>query len=193
MRRFSPALLSIWMILGIPEYAAAADDAKTLETSETIGTTVTVESVDVPNRLLTIRTESGDVQTIDVDPLVRNLPQLKKGDKISIKYTQAVAAEIKPPGTSGKQQMESTQNVQRSQPGARPGGTAERYVKATIKVKEVNPERHTLTFVGPRGVSRTITVKNPDARAYLKKLKPGDEVEVNYKEALVVSVDPARS
>jgi len=192
MRRFSPALLSIWMILGIPEYAAAADDAKTLETSETIGTTVTVESVDVPNRLLTIRTESGDVQTIDVDPLVRNLPQLKEGDKISIKYTQAVAAEIKPPGTSGKQ-IESTQNVQRSQPGAQPGGRAERYTKTTVRIKEVDPERHMLTFVGPKGVPRTIAVKNPDARAYLKKLKPGDEVEVSYKEALVVSVDPARS
>jgi Cu/Ag efflux protein CusF len=191
MKGIAPALLSICLIVHFPDLALAASDATSTETSEVVRSTVTVESVDVPNRLLTVKNEAGKLQTINVDESVRNFDKLDKGDKISIRFKKAVAAEIKPPGT-GIKGVETQENVQRAKPGERPGGVAESTVRATIKVKNVDLKQNTLTFVGPKGVTRTIAVKNPEMRAYLKKLKPGDEVEVAYTEALVVEVDPAR-
>lgn len=192
MKGIAPTLLGICLIAYVPDIAIAASDATSTETSETARATVTVESVDVPKRLLTVKNKAGELQTIEVDESVRNLDKLEKGDKISMRYKQAVAAEIKPPGT-GVKGIEEKKNVQRAQPGERPGGVAERQVRVTIKVKAVDLKQNTLTFVGPKGMTRTIAVKNPEMRAYLKKLKPGDEVEVAYTEALVVDVDAARS
>lgn len=176
----------------LPYVASAASDAAKLDASEMAVATATVNSVNVPERLLTIKDSSGNMQTISVSPEVRNLEQLKKGDKISIRYKRAVAAEVKPPGT-GMTGVETKEKAQRSQPGERPGGMVEAEVRTTIKVTAVDTKRNTLTFIGPKGMKRTIFVKNEDARAYLKKLKPGDEVEVAYTEALVVDVAPARS
>jgi hypothetical protein len=48
-----------------------------------------------------------------------------------------------------------------------------------------------VSFTGPQGMLRTITVQNPDAQAFIKKLKKGDEVEITYTEALAISVEPA--
>lgn len=191
MKGIAPVILSACILASVPAAAIAASDATSAESSETIRTTVTVESVDVPQRLLTVKHKSGEMQTIDVQETVRNLDQLRKGDKITIRYKQAVAAAIKPPGT-GVKGVEAKESVQRAKPGETPGGVAERQARATITVKAVDLKRNALTFVNPQGLTRTIAVKNPDMRAYLRKLKPGDEVEVTYTEALIVDVEQAR-
>lgn len=189
--KIAPALICIGLIASVPISVLAADDPKSAKASVVAEKSVTVESVDVPNRLLTVKNKDGELQTIGVDETVRNFEQLKKGDTVSLQYRQAVLASLKPPG-EGVKGYETKESMQRSKPGDKPGGSAAREIKTTIKVKSVDTENNTLSFDDPRGLSRTIAVKNPDMRAYLKKLKPGDEVEVTYSEALVVKVAAAK-
>ena len=161
--------------------------------AEIAETTAVVESVDVPNRLVTIKDESGAVQTLEVPPEVRNLPQLKAGDRIRARYKVAIATMIKPPGSSGGGITEQTESASSTPPGSKPGGMAQRQITTTIKVKAVDAAKNTLTFEGPRGLTRTVQVKDPSLQAELKKLKVGDDVQVVYTEALAIDVIPATS
>jgi hypothetical protein len=47
-------------------------------------------------------------------------------------------------------------------------------------------------FYGPDKRVRTVELETPEAQAFAKKLKVGDEVVVTFTEALAVSVEPAR-
>jgi hypothetical protein len=54
-------------------------------------------------------------------------------------------------------------------------------------VTAVNPKASTITLKGPRGNVVTLDVQNPD---HFKVVKVGDEVLVNYTEAVAISVEP---
>jgi hypothetical protein len=48
-----------------------------------------------------------------------------------------------------------------------------------------------VTFTGPNRVTRTVEVRDPAMHDFARGLRPGDEVEIEYLEALAVSVEPA--
>jgi translation elongation factor P/translation initiation factor 5A len=189
MKNIARVILSIGLIACFPYAAIAASGGATTESSTVHSATVTVQSVDLSQRLLTIRYETGEERTIKVDETVRNLEQLKKGDTVMVRYTQAVAVALKPPGT-GVKDVEVKEGMQRSQPGEKPGGVAGSQVRTTIKVKSVDLKKNTVTFDNFKGETRTIAVKRPEMQAYLKQLKPGDEVEITYAEEVLVKVTP---
>jgi Cu/Ag efflux protein CusF len=191
MKKSVKMLFSMLIVASLPFPAMAASDATSTETSQVIQASATVDSVDAPNRQFTIRDKSGALQTIEVPPEVKNLAQLKKGDKVIVRYRVALAAEIKKPG-AGTKGIETKESIERAAPGEKPGGMLQRQTKATIKVKAVDTGKNTLTFVGPKGNTRTVAVNDLELRAYLRKLKPGDELEVVYTEAMAVDVQPAR-
>ena len=68
---------------------------KPMETIEdTVEVSATVEKVDVLNRLLSLKTESGEVVTVEVGPEVQNLVQVRPGDRVVARYRQAIGATI---------------------------------------------------------------------------------------------------
>lgn len=184
-----PRVLLICTVVIAP-LGCAANDPKTTDVIAVIEGVATVMSVDVPNRLVTIRNENGVTETLTVPDTVRNLSQLKEGDRVKIRYEEALAAAIKKTG-EGEVTTESKERIVRSQPGAKPGGVVERETTATISVIGVDRVHNTLTFVGPLGKERTIVVKNLTLREYLKQLKPGDRVDVVYREGVAITVEPA--
>lgn len=192
MKTIATMLFSFCTAAFLPLPGMAADDAKPAGIEEIAETTAVVESVDVPNRVVTIKDESGAVRTLEVPARVKNLPQLKPGDKIRARYKVAIATMIKKPGEASGI-TEKTESATVAPPGAKPGGTAQRQITTTIKVKAVDPVKNTLTFEGPRGRTRTVEVMDPQLQAVLKNLKPGDDVEVVYSEALAIDVLPAKS
>ena len=80
---------SIIALLTVALTLAACESAppKPMETVEdTIEVSATVEKIDVLNRLLTLKTESGEVVTVEVDPVVQNLVQVRPGDRVVARY-----------------------------------------------------------------------------------------------------------
>jgi hypothetical protein len=57
-------------------------------------------------------------------------------------------------------------------------------------VQKVDVPGNTLTVLKPDGASRTIPIESDEGRAFIKKLKKGDKVDVVYAEALAVEVRP---
>ena len=57
----------------------------------------TVEAVDHVKRRVTLKGPEGKTRTIKVDPSVKRLDEVKKGDQIVVRYTEATAFSVRKP------------------------------------------------------------------------------------------------
>ena len=65
--------------------------------ARTVELTGTIQSVDAQKRMVEVRVPAGDVRTFKVDPRVKNLSQVKKGDQVVLRYTESVALSVVKP------------------------------------------------------------------------------------------------
>jgi hypothetical protein len=152
--------------------------------------TATVEAIDQAKRLVTLRGESGKTETIEVSPEVRNLAQVKAGDKVVVQYYQGLAAQMTKKGEGTPVgQVDQAAVAGRAPVGEQPGAAVGSVITTTVIIESVNKAANTVTFRGPRG-TKTIAVKNPDAQKFIAGLKKDDEVDLTYSEALAISVEP---
>ena len=178
-----------------PGSAAPPEPAKAVpqnvNVAKTLQVSATVEYIDVPSRIVELKTPEGRTEVVQVNPEVRNLDQVKVGDKVVVKYHQSIAAEIKPKGTSTTlNKVDESVGAARAAPGAMPGGAVSKVATTTVVVQSVDPTTNTLVFKGSDGFIRDVQVEDPQAQKFIATLKPGDEVEVTFTEALAVSVEP---
>jgi hypothetical protein len=147
---------------------------------------MTVEAVDVPNRLVTVRGASGDSLTVYVDESQKTFPQAAVGDQVRVRYVESMAFQLKKSGAPS-QGFEVTEETARPKPG-QPSGKASTQIKATVRIEAVEPGGSKVTFTGPRG-RRMVTIQDAALRDYASQLRPGDGVEVTYKEAVALSLE----
>lgn len=190
--RFHPrvgvSLLAVLLAACVSEPPAPVTVENTQEIS------ATVEAVDMDTRMVTLLAPNGQKFTMQVGPEVRNLPQVKVGDRVVTRYYTAMAAELRRRGDdSGETEAPVVDTaVGRAAEGARPAGAAGRQVRQTVRITTVDKKNHVVGFYGSDGLVRSIPVRTPEAQVFISKLKEGDEVEVTYTEALAVSVEPSK-
>jgi hypothetical protein len=155
----------------------------------TVEVSATVEQIDVAKRLLSLRTEDGEQLTVEVDPVVQNLPQVKVGDRVVARYREAIGATISPTaGDLATVELDS----RRADPGQKPSAEASVTTNVPVTITAVDTKANLVNFTGEDGLVRAITVKTPQAQEFIKQLKPGDKVVVSYTEAVAISVEPAK-
>jgi hypothetical protein len=147
-----------------------------------------VIAVDPAQRTVTLQAASGKTRTIEVGDQVRNFDQIKVGDLVHAKYTQALALELKKGGAGMPAPTEEHAITPAPAPGAKPGGTVARKVTATAEVIAVDPAKKIVTLRGPRGNEVDVEAEDP---GQLQDIKKGDHVQVTYVEALAISVREA--
>ena len=183
---FGIAAVSAALVLA----ACAAPPPKPAVRENLIQKTATVESIDQASRLVTLRGEDGYATTIRVSDQVRNLPQVKEGDKVVVSYYEALAAEVKKPG-EGVQGVEAEVSTVQAEPGEMPAAGAGVLLRSTVTIDSVDTQFNTVTFKNAAGQLRTLAVQSPEGQKFIKGLKKGDEVEVAYTEAMAIEVKPA--
>jgi uncharacterized lipoprotein YajG len=171
--------------------AACAAPPKPLNISETVEAYATVEAIDYSTREVVLRDAQGRQTVVKAGPEVRNLAQVRKGDRVVVRFTEAFAAQVVKPGT-GVAGVQTDASVARAAPGERPAAQIGEQVRTTVRVYDVDTYANTIEVTGPRGYNRRLKVKDPQAIAFIRGLKKGDEVEVTFSEALAISVEPAK-
>ena len=147
----------------------------------------TVEAVDVEKKTVTIKGPKRTLIVQVADP--KKLEAIKVGDPVVGKYYEAVAFEVKKPGTATPG-MTSQQAVATSQPGATPAGAAGQQVTITATITAIDKKAQTVTIKGPEGNTETIKARNPKN---LDAVAVGDLVEITYTRALAIALDkPAK-
>jgi ribosomal protein S1 len=76
--------------------------------------------------------------------------------------------------------------------GERPGVAARRNTTVTVTINSVDTKSNVVKFHGDDKLVRELAVHRPEAQAFIKQLKPGDQVVVTYAESLAVSVEPVK-
>ena len=66
-------------------------------TVDTVEISAKVEKIDYKKRLVTLKGPEGNTRTIKVDPRVKRLAEIKVGDDIVLRHTEALAIEVIPP------------------------------------------------------------------------------------------------
>jgi hypothetical protein len=187
-----PTLLAV-ALLGAAAPAAVAQTA-TPPAGAAMGhlttLTATVEAVDMATRAVLLRGEGGRRATVVAGPEVRNLAQVRPGDRVVMDYQEAIAVEIVRPGDT-RPPVGGVAAAGRAEPGQRPAGMAGEAVRVRVRIDAVDARAGVVTFTGPRGATRRVAVREPEMRDFVRGLRPGEEVDITYAEALAVRVEPA--
>jgi hypothetical protein len=149
--------------------------------------TATVLSVDQASRKVTIKTDSGQTYSFIAGDHVKNLAQVKVGDIITAKYTEAIAYQVRK-STSATGATSSTA-VTSAPLGSKPAAVVAQQTTVAVTVTAIDTKIPTITFQGPEGNTRTIKVKDPKK---LVGVKVGDVVDITYTEAMAVTVTEAK-
>lgn len=173
--------------------ACASKPPEPVNIEKTKEATATVESVNVDKRLITLLLPDGEKFTVEVDPGVRNLAQVKAGDHVIARYYEALAAQLRQRGDgAGTTEAPLVEvGVGRAIPGGRPGGFVGTQSTQTVRITNVDIKNHVVSFYGSDGLARSIPVLSPQGQEFIGKLKKGDEVELTYTEAVAISIEPA--
>jgi hypothetical protein len=143
----------------------------------------TVEAVDPATRTVSLKGPKGNVVDVVAGEEVRNFDQIRKGDKLSVKYAEALTLELRKDGKPvGRSETEA---MKRSQPGQKPGGAARRDVTIVADVVGVDAAAKKVSLKGPKGNVVDLNVQDPEQ---LKLIKKGDKVEATYTQALAISM-----
>jgi hypothetical protein len=170
----------------VEEKAPAKKPSVTKE--RTAEVTATVEAIDLEKRVVTLKGPEGNLFDLKVGKRAKNLPQLKVGDLVTVKYYESLAVKVFKKGQA-PQVEGATEGVVAAKPGKKPGGAAVSQVTVTATVEALDKKNQTVTLKGPEGKSVTVKVKDPKN---MENVIVGDEVVITYSEALAISVKPAK-
>lgn len=176
-------MIALAAMLAAGAAAAQAPKGQGVVSSKQVKATVT--KINHQTRETTVKTEDGREVTFTVDPAAKNLDQVNVGDVVVATYVEALAYEVKKGGTA-----DATQTVGggTAAKGQMPAAAIANQVVVTVKITAIDPKVPSVTFTGPQGNSKTVTVRDP---AKLKGVAVGDTVVLTYTEALAVKVDKA--
>ena len=179
------ACLSLWACSRAPE---------PFHSARTKSMSATVEAVSQSDRHLVVLTTDGRHVVIEAPSDVSNFDQIHRGDHILVTYHEGLLAEVKRAGSrSGQTPAPNTTSASGRTPHGEPPTKAMGHaIEPTVRVEDVDPAPGTVPFTRPDGVTRTLSVDNQDALRFVKQLKPQDEVQVTYREASAVSIQPQR-
>jgi hypothetical protein len=154
--------------------------------SEAVGV---VQSVNARTRQVAIRTPNNRTVTVVAGPEIQNFSRIRRGDRVRVRFEEAVAVQLTPRGTDLPAEIDV--GAARAPGGARPAGAVVTTVRDTVTVNAVDTTANTVTFTSSRGVRRTVAVRSPEMQAFIRTVRPGQRVNVAIAEATAISVEPA--
>jgi hypothetical protein len=152
----------------------------------------TVESVDPTTRQVLLSGPGGRLLTVVAGPEIRNFAQIQAGDHLVLTFRKAVAVRLAPPGAVLPAPAGAI-GAARAARGEMPAGAGFEAVEVTVRVDAVDRRAHTVTFTDPDGVSHTVEVHNPAMIRFTNRLKPGENVQIDYLQSVSMKLHPMAS
>jgi Cu/Ag efflux protein CusF len=173
------ALLAV--LVALPLVALAQ---KPVTQTDAVEVTAKIEAIDHTSRLITLKGQDGDLQTILAGPEVKRFDELKVGDTVTFRYYESMAYQIRKPGQPGSAPATGDPKLTRGT-GAKPSATVAQQLTATVTIKAIDAKVPSVTVLTDDG--RTASFKVEDKKN-IQGLKVGDKVEITYTQAFMVSV-----
>ena len=144
-----------------------------------------IVAIDPTTRLISMEGPHGPMSVV-AGPEVLNFDQIHVGDKMVVKYHQALAAKItesKATPTTQEARAEIAAPI-----GAKPASEVLTQIATTVIIESVDTSFDTVTFKLPDGTTRTTAVETPEGKKFIRTLHPGDKVDVTYSDSVATSI-----
>lgn len=146
----------------------------------------TVESIDRDKRMVTVKGEDGRTVAMRVGQGVRNFDNLKKGDQVTARFSEAFALAIAEGSDSDIRTRVEADAARQAAPGGKPGMQAMERVTLVANVFEVDRQAGLVTLRGTSGDPFQVRVQD---KQLLQKLDKGDQVVASVVQAAAVSIE----
>ena len=174
----------LWMNPGTA--LAQAGPMPVVATQQRTVITATITAIDLSTRQVTLSGPGGNTVTVHASDEVKNLGQLKVGDRVAATYYASllIAGRKASPGDNSVKAMSMSQvEDERGQGGGAAG--MQRTVTVVAKVMALDKPNGQITLRGPMGNIRTFKVQNP---SLLTHMTIGDDAVISYTEAWAVAI-----
>lgn len=153
-----------------------------------------VTAIDHKQRSVAIETDDGRALRMRVGNDVRNFDNVKKGDQVTIAYSEAMALALAKGSGSKEHIGEIRRKVEsdaaaQAPAGGKPGVGALQRTTLVANVFDIDRDNNILTLRGTDGVPVDLKVSK-DA---LSQVSKDDQLIVSYVEAAVVSIEPGKA
>jgi Cu/Ag efflux protein CusF len=152
--------------------------------SEPVNRTATISQINSTDRLITFKNEAGTEYVVKAGPDIVRFGELKVGDKVNFLYYESTVYQLRKPGDKPLNPP-SNSTATTGTAGTLPGGTKATQTMRTVRVTAVDANAGTIT-VQDGGTTITRMVDN---KANLNGVKVGDQIDIIYTEAMLVSVE----
>jgi hypothetical protein len=143
--------------------------------------TATVQKIDRAGKKLTLLGPSGQSFDVKAGPDV-DFDRLRVGDRVTATYYEEVAVAINRHPQAGP--AVTMRSVQR-------GGVTARQATVTAKIVAVDTAEDTVTVKTADAKQHTLKVDDPQIAAQLRTIKPGENVDLTYTQAVAIDVEPS--
>lgn len=192
MKKFSMLCIAVVLVLGVATLSFAQAKAEPKAAPQPMGAavvdvvkmTATVEKVDVATRMVTLKGPKGNLVTFKAGEAVKNLDQVKAGDKVVARYLESVAVFVRKSGEPPSAGELDAVGV--APKGAKPGVVMVQTDEVTAKVQAVDAKKRSITLMGPEGKTKTFKV-DPSVKR-LNEVKKGDDITLRVTQALAIDV-----
>jgi Cu/Ag efflux protein CusF len=175
--------LTAFLLLSAAVCAAAEPPGGTV--SNLLVGTATVEKIDMATREVTLNREEGEEPvTIIAGPDVRNLDQVRVGDRVTFTVSEELAIFAAPQG--GGPSITKTLEDRRTPMGGKPGRSVTNVVETSVTIVALDLATHTAVIREHSGDLRTIRVSD---RMNLDGIKVGDQAVMRHTKAMAISVE----
>jgi len=182
------AALSLSVAVWAGEVSGTSDKMGEKPSGETVSlveSMATVQYLDYNTRMATLKADNGNTLTFRVSNEVKNLDQVKVGDKVKFQYYESVAWEVKKAGETSPGIVKA-EGVKYSGAEQLPAKLETTQTTVVTTIEAIDRQNQTVTLKGPAGKSVVVKARHPEN---LEKVKEGDHVMITYTEALAVSVE----
>jgi hypothetical protein len=149
-----------------------------------------VVSVDQQNRVVVLAGSEGHNVSFKLTDQAKDLTHLKAGDTIQATIVRSRIVKLDtdldkaaPAITSLYEESDATKN------NPNPNVNAVHQVNLTLKITHIDVKKHEITFEGPAGRKKVVSVEDPAIQARLKDLKVNQSVVVTYTDLLDIRAD----
>jgi Cu/Ag efflux protein CusF len=188
------ALLGASLMLGACQTKEAAPPAAAPVTlthatiSNDYSATAVVAAVDAKTRVVTLRGEDGALEQVKCGEAVANFAQIGVGDTLHVKYQEILEAKLIAPGETVAA-AEVVTATTGAAPGSTPSGGAGVALSVAVKVESVDLEHDIVVFSLGSGELSARRIVTPEGREFVKGLKIGDMVKLDYTQLLALTIE----
>lgn len=143
-----------------------------------------VTKVDSKTRTVTLKDKDGTVTNFVAGPEIKNFPQIKVGDRLTVTHELAVVIELAKVNNQGIRSEVQTTSQTSAPIGSKPASVISNTTTIIATVIGIDRQKMTISVKGPKGKPDTYRIKNA---TLLKDIAVNDEVKIVLYDAMAAS------